>query len=328
MRNEKRTNALAEGALMTALTVVLILIGFFVPPLQIIINVIWTVPIIVLVVRRDLRIGLMATVNAGLVVTVFTGPVRAVILFVQFAALGLAYGYLFKKKVQPGRIVFVGTGVSLVSLLAGLFLSAKFLNIPIGGLFGELDGAVQYTIDFYRRTGMLESLVNQGITREQLEATLSGIIDFLKLLLPGILISASIIAAFINYLVAEKILKRLQLIEEGLPPFRHWQLPWYFIWGVIIGLAFWQVGDYYGLDLASRVGINVLYIYIPLLAGNGIAAIAYVFHKYRLSLLIKIIFAFVLLINPPLVLVFIIMFGLFDPFINYRQVHTSGTKGE
>jgi len=329
MWNEGRAVALAEGAMLAALTVVLVLIGYFIPPLQIFTNIVWTVPIVVLIVRRDLRLGVMATCIAGLVIAIFTGPVSAVLLFTQFAALGLVYGYLFKIKARPGKMVAIGAGVSLFSLFLNLFLTFKLTGLPMGGLLQEFEGTVNYTMEFYRRTGMLDSLTNQGMTLEQIQQAFTEMLNIFKLLLPGIIITASLLVAFINYVVAEKILQRLRLLEGGLPPFRYWQLPWYFVWGVIAGLAFWQLGDYYHLDTISRAGVNLLYIYVPLLAGNGLAAITFLFYKLKLSPFLKAAIAIASLINVPLAFIFIVMMGLFDPFLSYRRrLDLPDDKGE
>lgn len=316
---EGKVAALAEGALMAALTVVLVLSGYFIPPLQLLTNIVWTVPIVVLIVRRNLRLGVIATFIAGVVITLFTGPVNTALLFIQFAGLGLVYGYLFKIEARAGRMVLIGAAVSLVSLLLSLALTFKLTGLPAGGLMQEFEGTVNYALEFYRRTGVLDHLAGQGVTPDQVQASLTSMIHLLKLLLPGILISASLLAAFINYLVAEKVLQRLRLRAGGLPPFRYWQLPWYAIWGVIAGLALWQLGDYSHLNFASRLGINILYVYLPLLTGNGLAAITFIFYHLKLSPLLRAALVIIALLNIPVALISLAIFGLFDPFFSYRR---------
>ncbi len=329
MQSEGRVAALAEGALMAALTVVLVLTGYFIPFLQVLTNIIWTVPIVVLIVRRDLRLGIMATFVAGLAISFFTGPINGALLFSQFAALGLVYGYLFKNNARPGPILAAGAIVSLLSLLLNLGLTSWLTGLPLGGLLQEFEAAVNYTMDFYHRTGMLEHMGGQGMTLEQLQATFAGMIDLLRLLLPGILISAAILAAFVNYLVAAKILQRLGLANRQLPPFRYWQLPWYFIWGVIAGLGLWQLGDYYGLDLASRAGVNILYVYLPLLAGNGLAAVSFIFYHWKIASFLKAALAVFALLNLPVACTALVAVGLFDPFLSYRRrLQPPAGKGE
>ncbi|AKX92960.1 hypothetical protein MTHERMOG20_12510 [Moorella thermoacetica] len=326
---EGRVTALAEGALMAALTVVLVLTGYFIPPLQLLTNIIWTVPIVVLIVRQNLRLGVMATFIAGVVIALFTGPLNATLLFVQFAALGLVYGYLFKIKAGAGRTIVIGALVALLSLLLTLALTFKLTGLPVGGLIQEFEGTVNYAMEFYRRAGILDHLAGQGLTPDQIQASLQGMINLLKLLLPGILMTASLLAAFANYLVAEKVLQRLGLKAAGLPPFRYWQLPWYAVWGVIAGLALWQLGDYYHLALASRVGVNILYVYLPLLAGNGLAAVTFIFYHLRLAPFFKAVLVLVALMYFPVALVSLVTLGLFEPFFGFRRhLRPPADKGE
>lgn len=326
---EGRVAALAEGALMAALTVVLVLTGYFIPPLQLLTNIVWTVPIVVLIVRQNLRLGLMATFVAGLAIALFTGPLNAALLFVQFAALGLVYGYLFKIKAGAGRMIAIGAVVALLSLLLTLALTFKLTGLPAGGLIRDFEGTVNYAMEFYRRAGILDRLAGQGLTADQVQATLQGMINLLKLLLPGILMTASLLAAFVNYLVAEKVLQRLGLLAGGLPPFRYWQLPWHTVWGVIAGLALWHLGDYYHLELAGRAGVNILYVYLPLLAGNGLAAVTFIFYRLRLAPFLRAVLVFIALIYFPVTLISLIILGLFDPFFGFRRhVRPPAGKGE
>lgn len=329
MQSQRRVTALAEGALLASLTAILVLIGYFFPPLQLLTTVVWSVPILVLIVRRDLRLGLMATFIAGLLILIFIGPVSAVLLFTQFAPLGIVYGYLFKHKTGAGKTVAAGSAVSLAALLINFYLVFLLTGLPLGGMVQELENSMHHVLDFYQRTGMLDSLTSRGLTVEQVQQAMLDTLNTLKILLPGILISASLLAAFVNYVVAEKILQRLQLMEGGLPPFRHWQLPWYFVWVVIAGLLCWQLGDYAGIAIVSQVGLNLLYITIPLLVGNGLAAVSFFFNRFKLAPFAKWAVAAIFLFYLPVALVFIIMLGLFDPFlICRRRLEMPESKGE
>ncbi|MDK2820604.1 MAG: hypothetical protein PWP31_569 [Clostridia bacterium] len=328
MQTKGKIAALAEGALIAALTVVLVLSGYFVPPLQLLTSIVWTVPIIVLIVRRDFRVGLMATLVAGLVISFFTGPVNALLLFSQFASLGLVYGYLFKVNARPGQKVVIGAIVSLTSLLFGFIIIFMLTGIHMGGIFQQLDEMFNYTLEFYKQTGMLEHMARQGMNAEEIKITLAKTINLVKVLMPGIFISASFFAAFINYIVAEKVLKRLELRKGELPPFRFWQLPWSANWGVIAGLGLWQLGDYYGFDFASKIGINILYIYLPLLVGNGLAATSYILYRFQFNNILKWGLIAITLINLPIAIIFFIIFGLFDPFFSYRRYQPSVDQGE
>lgn len=318
----EKVTALTEGALMAALAAVLALTGIYFPPLEAIINVIWTLPITVVVVRQDLRTGIMATAVAGILVGLLGGWVRAFFLLAQFGATGWVYGYLFKKEVRPGITVAAGTLAALASLALTLFLSSQFLGLSLGQLRADLNQIGNQIMEFYQRSGMLEGLARQGTTPEELRRSLENVIAYLQLLLPAILATMSFLTAFLNYLVAEAVLRRLNLIQRVLPPFRYWQLPWYALWGVILGLALWLGGDYWQVVWLKTTGLNLLYLYLPLLAGNGLAALSFLVHKFR-SPALKVAILLAFLINIPWALLMLVAIGLFDPFLGWRKPERS-----
>lgn len=325
MSQRESTTALAEGALMAALAAGLALVGLFLPPLQLFTNLIWTLPITVLIVRRDLRTGIMAAFVAGLLVGLLGGVPRAFLLFTQFAAVGLLYGYLFKQGTAPGRMVLAGTLVALISLLCSLGFSFYLAGWSPARLAADLEQMPEHVLEMYRRSGVLEQMAREGVTPEELHGYLENMVDYLKRLLPAILATVALFTAFINYLVAETVLRRLSLTEQRLPPFRHWQLPWYTLWGVIAGLGLSLLGDYEEVTWLKTLGLNILYLYLPLVLGNGLAVVSFFAHRFRWSWFLKAAFLMIFLINIPLGLLVVLGLGLFDPFLGWRKPREAGS---
>ncbi|HBT48067.1 MAG TPA: hypothetical protein DEA73_09390 [Peptococcaceae bacterium] len=315
----ENTTALADGALMAALAAGLALVGLFLPPLQLFTNLIWTLPITVLVVRRDLRTGAMATFVAGLLVALMGGLVRAFLLFTQYAAVGLLYGYLFKRGTAPGRMVAAGTAVALISLLSSLAISFYLVGWSPARLASDLQQMPEHVLEMYRQSGILEQMAREGVTAEELRSYLEGMVNYLRRLFPAMLATVALFTAFINYLMAATLLRRLNLSEHRLPPFRYWQLPWYTLWGVIAGLGLTLLGDYREAAWLKTFGLNILYLYLPLVLGNGLAVLTFFAHRLRWSWFLKAAFLMVFLINIPLGLVVVLGLGLFDPFLGWRK---------
>ncbi|SMC00024.1 Uncharacterized conserved protein YybS, DUF2232 family [Thermanaeromonas toyohensis ToBE] len=313
---------LAEGALVAALAAVLALLGILLPPLQVVTNVLWMVPIVVLVVRQDLRTGVLATLVAGILVSIFSGLLTALFLLVQFAGLGLLYGYLFKREASPGPMVIAGSLMVLFSLLLTLLLSSQILGWSSLQFLKDLQYMPEHILDFYRRSGLLERFLQQGNTLEDLRRSLEVTVTYLRLLIPGMLVMVSLLLALINYLVAEAILRRLNLRTRTLPPFRYWQLPWYAIWGFIAGLALWLAGDYWQLTTLKIAGMNILYLYFPLLAGNGLAVVAFWVHRFPWAGALKFMVFLFLLLNLPLGLLLLMGLGLMDTLLGWRRQPT------
>lgn len=314
------TRALAEGALFAVITALMALIGVYIPPLSFITNLIWTLPIIILIIRNDVRVGVMATIVAGLLVFLFSNPVSAILLFLQFGGVGITYGILFKKQSSAGKTLFYGTLVALISTVVALSFSFTVTGIDLQAVKNEFHATIGSTLELYKKTGLLDKLEQSGITEEQLRKTFQASIQMAEVLLPSAVVLASMFAAFMNFIVARYILRRLSIVVPDMPPFSKWRLPWYIIWGFILGLGLLLLGHNYKLVLLGNIGKNILYIYFPLLLITGISVATYFFKNEKILPLFKGITVFLALINPPLAIMIILTIGLFDPLFDYRKL--------
>lgn len=316
-------SSLVEGALLAALTAVLVLIGYTIPPLMLVTSMVWTSPIVVLVIRRNLKVGTLATVVAGLLVTLVTGPVQAFLLIINFGVLGLVFGYLFKARVGTGRALIGGALAAAVSSAMGMGV----VFLLAGGSFAHMDQqmrmAVDMMLDMYQRAGILEQFAKQGISAEQLRADL---IKFMRVLLPGGLVIGATFTALINLLTSRLVLLRLRLPAPDLPPFREWQLPWYMVWGFIAGLGLWLAGDYYAWPTAVAVGQNILFVYAFILFVIGLSVLVYFYKNMKLSPLMKGLLIAMLILNQRFVMIALVGLGLLDTLFNYRRLAGANKK--
>ncbi|MBQ5413229.1 MAG: DUF2232 domain-containing protein, partial [Schwartzia sp.] len=93
---EHRVNSLTESGILSAVTVLMALIGVYVPFLGLVAILLWPLPITVLVVRHGFRWGVMAAVVASVLIAVIIEPTVAVRLALAFAPVGLALGYGYR----------------------------------------------------------------------------------------------------------------------------------------------------------------------------------------------------------------------------------------
>jgi len=315
VRNQ--VSSMVEGALMAALTAVLALVGLLVPPLMLITSMIWTIPIVVLIVRRDFKTGIMATLVAALLVTLVVGPVRSFFLVLQFGGLGLIYGYLFKVKVSSGNALFSGALVASASTALALGLSFLIM----GGTFANLETTSRETahamIEAYRQAGVLENMTQGEMTPEELA---DAMVRMMMVLLPGALVIGGVISAFINFMLSKAVVKRLGLYSPYLPPFRRWQLPWYMVWGFIVGLGLWLLGDYLAVRWLVVAGQNTLYVFLPILFIIGLAVATFFFYRWTWPAFFKVMVLMLAVLYFPIAVMTLIMIGLLDTLFNYRKI--------
>jgi uncharacterized protein YybS (DUF2232 family) len=312
-----RAKAMVEGAIAAALATVLAMIGYYLPPLSVIVSLVWFIPIVMVIVRQNMYWGVMSLVVTAIVLMMMTHPIRGLIIILQMGFVALVYGQGFKKHWPAGKIILLGGLAVVISTLLVIGLSALALGINIGEWQQEMTDQMENSLDFYRQAGLINE---RTVSEEELRASMQQFISFFGLIIPGVLVSGSLLTAMVNFLIVRLILKRTGFEVKPIPPFREWQLPWYFIWGIIGGLGLMLIGDYFGSTLAERIAINVLYIYFPILVISGLSVATYFYHRLELPRWLKIVIIILLVMYLPFGVMLISTLGLFDPFFNYRRL--------
>lgn len=307
---------------MAVITTFLALIGIYIPFFKLIVNWVWTIPIVLVTVRHGLLAGTLSIGVAGLLILSFAGPVEAVLLMVEFGGLALLYGYAFHKNLNPGIALLGGTLVAILSTLVLYGLYFLIAGINLFDLAGQMRESIQPTIDLYRSMGIFDKYAGQGLTEETVRQMLNSAVYFLSLVVPGFLVIMGLSSAFLNYIIAQKILARLFRTQTPqLPLFRLWRLPWWTVWGFIAGFAAYLLGSYTNQKLLSVAGMNVMLVYWLVAFVLGLAVISFFMHKkpeklglYRFILIITLVFFFqyaTLIIGG---------FGIADLLFNYRRL--------
>lgn len=318
--NYIRVLSLIESALAAGLTVVLVLLGLNLPSMQVVISFIWSIPLILLAIRYNLRVAALSAVAAFVLTLFYTDAIKAIIVFIQLVPLGLVYGYLIKARAKVGSIILWGSLTALISLFFVSVLGFIFFGFSPSNWIEEMQRDMQHIIENYGYEGLLNGT---GTGREkgvEIEATLRGFFESLMLLTPGMLVVGTIFSALLNFFIARFVLLRLNIKVPSIPPFRHWRLPWYFIWGVIAGLVLWLLGDYWELSLLKTAGQNVLYIYFPFVIIIGCAVVIYFAARWKIPTPLKIMLGIIALLYLPYTLMVVTLLGLFDMVFNYRKL--------
>jgi len=323
----RSAQAIAQGAILAALAAVLGLAALYLPVIGALAGALWPLPIIVLILRFELNTGLMALAVALAIIAMTAGPLGALSLGLRGGLTALILGHAFKKNWSPGLTVLSGGVVTVLGTAVLLVVSFALLGGPLLDT-AELERLVNETMDTYRRYGLLDPMLQQGITEEEVERQLRQAVSLALALVPGMMFISSLVAAGITYLLARATLKRLGYAIEPLPAFRYWQVPWYTVWGLILGLALLLAGDYLGYKPVLLIGQNIVYIYLPLLLINGLAVAVYYYHRWHLSPFLKAIGLAVMVINLPVTVIFLMIVGAFDPLFNYRKLSFGTPKGE
>ena len=309
-----------EGALMAALAAMIALVGFYIPPLQFVTVFIWLVPIVVISVRRGFYTGVLSLLVTAILLMILSPPWKAFLFILQFFGLGVVYAYLFSKQADFSKILMNGTLVVAVFTVLSVLLSFYIAGFSIVELTDTFEEVGDNAIAMYEKMGLLDSFEEQGMSREDIKEAVIKMTTSIAKSIPAIMVVYGMLVAFATYFISRHTLLRLKLPVGNLPKFRNWQLPWVFVWGIILGLAIMLLGDYQAWNLGMLIGRNILYAYLPVLIVQGLSVITFFYLKWKIPPFVKVLLVVIIVINLPLSLVVLLFIGLFDPLFNYRKL--------
>jgi hypothetical protein len=265
---------------------------------------IWEVLILLAVFLMGRQRGLPLTILFLLIGYGAPFVVYGVTAFGQMSFVPLAglLGVLGLHKHWPVRVTF--------------FWGAAFAAV-IGAIRAKTaSNMVNMKVQQYQDAGLLAAMQQQGITETQFRDLLEQIINLYALIVP----SLAAIVALIEFGLVFYILRRLLKDDEGRIPFSRWRLPWYTVWGAILGITFYLLGDQFSWIVLRRLGINLMVVYGALTLVLGISLYLYLLQSPKIPRLLKWALIITSFLNIFFSFVSIIFFGLFDLVFNFRRL--------
>lgn len=307
--------ALTEAAMMIAVSLVLSVVSLYVPILSFIGSLLFPVPIAMLVLRRGIKVGFTGAAALLILSSMFFGWLQALLLLVQYGAVGLLLGYSFRKNRSPISTLAIAVVIAAVGTLLDLMLSVFVSGLDVADLLAEVDLIVNEYLEAIRSQGLAESLLASGMTLEQYGDILR---NQMRKLLPGALILSSMLMTAVLYIVSSKILRRLRYDVPLLPKFTLWRMDWRLVWGIILGLAMHFAGAKLAVDWLNTLGVNLLYVFCPLMAICGVSfAIWYCKHS-QMSYPFKVLLVLILIIYFRFIVYILVLLGVIDSVYDLR----------
>jgi len=309
-RNVK-TSRLTEAALIAGILIIFAMIGNFVFPF---IDFLYPLPALLLAKRHDYKAAIMALVSAGLIILMLLGIQMGMYYVVLYSPMAAIMGYFISKNKKPILAIAAGSGVYLVSFLCLLWIMQAFLSINL--------------VDYLRETFVESLKIQENLfsnfegMQQQLEASkeaYQNMLEMIILLLPAVIIFASVSMAVINYFVAEKMGKRLKVIIEPMQDFSHFRLPANISLGILIFLVGTYLINMTGFVNSEALSSNIIFIFQILFFIQGLAVVKFMMVKHKLAKVVRLMLLILILMNGYLNLI-VTMVGLTDIFIDLRKI--------
>ena len=303
---------MTEGAILSAITALLGIISYYIPFLTLLVFI-WPIPIIILGKRHGLGVSILATISAGILLSLFTPLLYSVPIILMYGSLGIVLGYGYYKKLGPFKTIIGGYLVSLISTIVLLQFYSMFTGISI---MTEISQTLRLTLEeagnLYKSMGMDMTILDDA--SKQME----DVINQMAQLFPATLLLIPIIVTMVNMVVSGKILKRLghEIIE--VPPFRKWKLPNHASIGLFLIITIAILGQYFKIPSFDIVYRNLVYLTLILFTVQGLSFVNQYFYAKGASRVITII-SFVMVFIIPLVHTLVQLIGIVDVMFNLRD---------
>lgn len=300
---------------MAAITIILALMGSYVPVLGTVAALLWPVPVALVYLRHGFRISLLTVIVSGLTLGMFVGPLEAVVRVSTFGLAGLALGFCFRRKLSPSVTVAAGAVAGLVSTVIGLVVSILFFKIGPKEMLAEILQALDQSTEIYRRFGLLSETQIAEVKQQTDVAR-----QMMGYLLPSLFGVSAISGSLVNFQVARMVLNRLGYGIEQLPKFETWRMPALAAIGVFAGGLTGLLKDNQSWSLVYSAGVNIQFFMSVLFLVHG-SAVGYWFmaNRWNVSKPLRIVMLAMAFFNPLFQQV-LLWVGVFDSFFDYRKL--------
>lgn len=315
MREQSSTKSLVESGLLTAVTVVLILISLYVPVFYIVGIFLWPLPITFIYMRHGAKYSVVSLVAAGIITAMMYDPVSALSMSATFGVMSIVFGYCIKNKKTFSFSIAVMTAVMFISMV---------LVIKVFSLFMGQDLLSFMSNQMIQMQNMMKQIYSSmGVPKETQDMVLKSLptAEMFKLLLPVLLLLTSVIMAFFSYVAANKVFAKFGYKLNKMKPLSEWFMPIQLAIA-IIGLvlaAFIMV--YFKVKNADVLYINANILFQFAFLINGLGAIDFFMKKKEIGKTLRVVIIIFLLISQLGNLLYLV--GIVDYAFNLRKLDTT-----
>ncbi|OPX21122.1 MAG: hypothetical protein BZ151_00180 [Desulfobacca sp. 4484_104] len=237
-----------------------------------------------------------------------------IVQYLELALIGLVLALLSIRGYAADRAISIT--VLIMTLVGGLIFVAQALHQGLAPL------------DYLHRT--IENLANnfltllgkEGIPAEQLlpdNLQLPRLIELVVQISPALWLINTTLIVWLNMILSREIIRQSTGQDVG-PPLNLWKSP---EWLVFIALAA-GFGILLPIGWLPKVALNVLLLCGLIYFYQGLAIVAFIFHRFRVPKIIRAL-GYPLLLLKPLTLL-VIGVGLVDLWFDFRRLHQPPTQ--
>lgn len=312
MNERKRSVAMVEAGLLTALAVIFTIIGTYVPFLGFFLTIV-AVPLTLVGIRHGIKWSVSAVVVSGIVGVMLAGITTGISIILVSGASAVGIAYCFQKNWSISRMVM---GVSLLSVITMAITFQLAFTLSGIDFFELLDSSMAQSLE------IMKSMAADSVQSAEFVKAMQLSTETLKIVFPTMIFLMGVIHGIINILVLKAVMKRIKMPFLPGKPFNEFSFDRSVLIGTSLILALsYGAGVMKVVDLITLF-TNVLLIIAFVFSIQGMAVIDFLFAKRGAKRGMRIFFITLLYIMLNGYILFGII-GWFDIIFNFRKLERS-----
>ena len=305
----QRLEVITRFLLALALSVVLFMSGISLPPIGALLLPFVTQPVLLFGFKYGIGYGLGVVLVASLLLAVFAAE-ELTLLYGIFAILA---GVLFGLVGRLRNVEYVVVGAASAMFIWTLGVARYFFG-SWSALAADFRSGLSQ--QFAAAARMQEQLGFANDSVELLKERMPQLIEMTLQLLPGLLFLTFAFIALINILSLRRRFPEHRAKWFAVENFRDWKGPEVLVWGLIAcGFSlFFPVPD-----LVRLIAMNLLLIVGAFYFAQGLAVIAFFFHKNNVPRFLRGI-TYILIVFQQIFTLMVVGLGLFDLWGDFRRL--------
>lgn len=312
---------------MAAITAVLAMAGILIPVLEPLVMTVWTLPVVVICLRRGMKAGAVTMAVAGMVIMITATPAYAADMLIRSTGPALIIGYGFHHQWKSETTILCTAVAAFVGLVASFALSIFVMGVGAEELFSIQPETISEIVGMFSDYGLLDRF---QMTVADMTEMVSAMAAMLKYLFPSILLIAGLFTAFSNYAAANFVLGKLKVTLPPVTKLSTFRLPFGLVFGFIIGMGLTVIGGAFwpGTPLIARIGQNTMIVFVAIYFFQGFGLILSLIEKTQQNMrkFWKIALLIVFLITFLYFFTIVGYLGIADALFDFRRLRFSPEK--
>ena len=275
-----------------AYIILLTAINYFIPFLSMAVMILWPVPIVYLVQKKESSGVITVIIIAALFNGVLFGTFMGLMTVIGFGLVGFVIGNVIKEGLSPLKTLITAVITVVISQALIFYVSSGMLNLNYQTLLQQIIDSLSSEFD--------QQSVEQLITAQ---------ISLIRMIFPALLAVSATVTGILNYYVSAWYLRRRGLNIELYKAVSKWYFPRWIV-SVLIVISLLMTSNPIFLN------INIFMFFLAFL--QGFSVLMYYLSTKSSSFLLKSFFIFLIFIFPPVPIILVLL-GMIDMWFNFRK---------